>query len=278
MKIGVHPSNLHLTLARLMPEAFALPGVEFIPYPEGRDTAKFLDAGVFDFGGTGSTPPIIASAAGLEVVYIAASAPRPANGGIFVRAGSDIRSVADLRGRRITLVDGSFHTYLLARVLEDAGLLLPDVTRVEVPAADSLAALLDGRVDAWIAMAPRLESALERDDLRLILRCGETIPNRSLFWTLAGRGLDAAARTGIAAALAEVGRRVTADPRAAAEKLALAGDASTDAWERIIRSRDFTILHADAAILAEQQRESDTLLRHGYLDAAQIIEKTGDAA
>ena len=59
-----------------------------------------------------------------------------------------------------TLLDGSFHTYLLARVLETAGLSLRDVTRVELAPAASLHALEAGRVDAWVAMAPLLDGSL----------------------------------------------------------------------------------------------------------------------
>lgn len=268
MKIGVHPSNLHLRLAQAWPGAFEGLEPAFVPYPEGRDTAKLLAGGAIDFGGTGSTPPIAAEAAGLAVVYLAASVPRPANGGLFVRADSAVRSVGALRGKRITLVDGSFQTFLLARSLEAEGLRLGDVETVELAAASSLPALLDGSADGWIAMAPRLEQALDDPRLRLIARCGATIPNRSLFWTLAGRGMPENAHAAIATELARIGAEVSRDPRRAAELLARAGDADAAAWERVVRSRDFRVVPADDAILREQQDEADTLFRHGYFPRA----------
>lgn len=266
MRIGVHPNNLHLRLARLWPGAFAELDPIFVPYSEGRDTAALIDQGDIDFGGTGSTPPLEADAHGLGVEYIAASAPRPANGAIFVRAASDISSVADLVGRRISLIDGSFHTYLLARSLEGQGLVLSDVERVESGTRDSLAELLEGRVDAWVAMSPRLEKAIERDDLRLLLRCGAAIPNRSLFWTLRRTGLSSGELESIAAELNRIGREIAADPRTAAQLLAADDRTGTDVdvWERVVRSRDFAVGPIDAAVLAEQQEEADTLHRHGH--------------
>lgn len=267
MRIGVHSSNLHLMLARSWPGAFAAVKPEFVHYDDGRLTAGLLAAGEIDFGGTGSTPPISAEADGLDVVYIAASAPRPANGAIFAAAGSDVRTVADLAGRRVALVDGSFHNYLLARSLESAGLGLRDVETLDTDPAESVPALLDGRVDAWVAMAPRLEKALGRADLHLVARSGSIIPNRSLFWTLAARGLDAQARAYIAEELQRIGHAVSVEPRLAAQRLAATGaaDADVDAWEQVIRSRDFSVAPAGDAVLAEQQEEAETLRRHAYL-------------
>jgi sulfonate transport system substrate-binding protein len=273
MRIGVHPNNLHLRLASLWPDAFADLNPIFVSYGEGRDTASLLENGEIHFGGTGSTPPIEADARGLGVEYIAASAPRPANGAIFVRADSDIRSVADLAARKISLIDGSFHTYLLARSLEGEGLGLADVERLESGTRDSQAELLEGRVDAWVAMSPRLEKAIERPDLRLIVRCGAAIPNRSLFWALQRTGLSSSETAKIAAELDRIGREIAADPRAAARLLA-AGDRSgtdVDSWERAVRSRDFSVVPIDEAVIAEQQEEADTLFRHGHFDRAIAI-------
>lgn len=273
MRIGVHPNNLHLRLAGVWPGAFAGLDPIFVPYNEGRDTASLLERGAIHLGGTGSTPPIEADARGLGVEYVAASAPRPANGAIFVRADSDIGSVAALAGRRISLIDGSFHTYLLARSLEGEGLALGDVKRIESGPRDSLTELLEGRVDAWVAMSPRLEKAIGRADLRLLVRCGATIPNRSLFWSLARVGLSPAETVAIASELARIGGEISADLVRAARLLAENDRSGTDAeaWERVVRSRDFSVVPIDTAVLAEQQEEADTLFRHGHFGRAVAI-------
>lgn len=266
MRIGVHPNNLHLRLARLWPGGFQGFEPEFISYREGLDTASLLESGAIHFGGTGSTPPIEADARGLNVRYIAASAPRPANGAIFARADSEIRTVADLAGKRISLIDGSFHTYLLARSLEGEGLGLPDVTRVESSNYDSLKELLEGRVDAWVTMSPRLEKVVDRQDLRLIVRCGSTIPNRSLFWTLERHELPGESIRAIVGELGRIGREVSANIRLAAELLAAeeGSEGDTVSWERVLNTRDFAVIPANGTLVAEQQDEADTLYRHGH--------------
>jgi sulfonate transport system substrate-binding protein len=266
-RVGVHPNNLHLLLAQNWPGAFSALNAVFVPYPEGRDTGRLLGEGRFDLGGTGSTPPIIAQVSGLDVIYVAASAPRPANGAILVGKNSPIKAVADLAGRRIALLDGSFHTYLLARVLEAEGLALKDVTRVELAPIPSRAALLSGEVDAWIAMAPYLDPALASEAVRQLVPCGSTIPNRSLFWTLAQRKLSDDAIKFFTAELIRIGKEIASDHDRAARILSdlKIGGVDFSTWRKAIASRDWTVVPAGDDIIAEQQDEADTLFRHGEL-------------
>jgi ABC-type nitrate/sulfonate/bicarbonate transport system substrate-binding protein len=272
MRIGVHPNNLHLLLASRWPGGLG-EGFAFVPYDEGRDSARLLRAGAIDVCGTGSTPPIIAQAQGLSVRMLAASAMRPANGALVVAPDSAIATVGDLAGRRVALLDGSFHTYLLARALETAGLRLPDVERVELSPAASQTALADGTVDAWVAMAPLLGPALAAGSIRMLVANTGLIPNRSLFWTLAGASADAAAGQRFTEALVRFGRTVAAEPGIAAEILAAAraGDADLAGWRQAVAARDWTVAPITADILAEQQDEANTLHRHGDLRATVAI-------
>lgn len=264
LKIGVHPSNLHLTLAQHWPGAFSDVDVTFVTYPEGRDTGRQLADGRIDVGGTGSTPPIVAQVSGLDVLYVAASAPRPANGAILVTKNSPIRSVKDLAGKKIALLDGSFHTYLLARVLEVAGLSLKDVERVERAPVPSRDALIAGKVDAWIAMAPHLDQAIADGGARLLVPCGATIPNRSVFWTLGRRNLTPETIDAFVRELARIGDAIASEPVRAARILAdlKLGGVDVTAWRNALKGRDWSIVPAAAAIIAEQQDEADTLFRH----------------
>jgi sulfonate transport system substrate-binding protein len=266
-KVGVHPNNLHLFLAGRWDDAFGACDITFVSYPEGRDSARMLKDGLIDVCGTGSTPPIIAQANGLDVLYIAASAPRPANGGIVISPSSGIHGVEDLKGCRIALLDGSFHTYLLARVLETAGLRLPDVQRVELSPGASLRALGAGEVEAWVAMAPLLDQSLKAGKAKLLAACGDTIPNRSVFWTLRRRELPVDELDALVRSLIAFGEKISSQPGKAARLLADegAGQADLAAWKKAVETRDWHIVPASAAIIAEQQAEADTLFRHGDL-------------
>ena len=265
LRIGTHPNNLHLVLSGLWPSVFAGLVAEFVPYAEGRDSARLLREGCIDVCGTGSTPPILAQAAGMDVEYLAASARRPANGGLVVAPNSSVRSVAGLRGARVALLDGSFHTYLLAMELEAVGLHLRDVHRVELSPAASLRALAAGEVEVWVAMAPLLDQSLATGRARLLARCGDTIPNRSVFWTIRDLAVPPAVLDGFVTGLTRLGRAIRSDPMRAATHLAGAGAADVAAWHDVVAGRDWSVIPAGAEIAAEQQAEADALLRHDAL-------------
>ena len=267
LKMGVHNANLHLFLASRWPSLVNGIAVEFVHYDDGREGARFLNRGEIDICGTGSTPPIIAQANGYEVEYIAASARRPHNGALVTTPTSNITDVRKLQGTKIALVDGSFHTYLLARLLDEMGLSLRDVQRVKLSPSASLIHLRDGKVDAWIAMSPLLEKATSQKVVKVIAECGDKIPNRSVFWTIRNRKLSASQKEDVLSRLATLGREISADPERAARILTDARTEHVDlnTWSTAIAARDWSIHEADREIAAEQQEEADTLLRHGDL-------------
>lgn len=269
LHLGVHPNNLHLTLASRWDEPWTTLDVDWVQYPEGRDTGRLLAEGTIDLGGTGSTPPLRDQSLGLDVVYVAASGRRPANGALLVRPDREVRTIADLSGRRIALVDGSFHTAFLARLMEEAGLRLGDATLLDLSPAAGRTPLADGNVDAWIAMAPLLEAVADTGEAAVLATVGDTIPNRSVFWTLESRQLDPDMLATFVADLDALGAKVAADPDAAALRIAR-NEGEERALRRAIASRDWRVTPADATILGEQRAEAELLVRHGALVAMAV--------
>jgi sulfonate transport system substrate-binding protein len=271
LRVGVHPNNLHLQIAALAWLDAEDRGFSFVPYAEGRGTGQLIADGTIDIGGTGSTPPLLAQAKGVALAYVAASAPRSTNGAIVVGAGGDIQLVTGLAGKRIALLDGSFHTYFLAAALEAEGLSLRDLTRVELTPAASRAALLDGSVDAWIAMEPALSQIRNDPTYDVLSAIGKLIPNRSVFWaSRVALETNAGAVRHLLRDLSALGQDIARDPRLFADLLANAGigPGSVDTWRDALSRRDWSLHPADDTVLDEQQDEADTLFRHGDLSAA----------
>ncbi len=73
---------------------------------------------------------------------------------ILVPAGSPLRQVTDLRGKRVAVAKGSSAHYHLLAALRKNGLAFSDVQVSYLAPPDALAAFTAGRVDAWAVWEP----------------------------------------------------------------------------------------------------------------------------
>jgi len=80
--------------------------VSWLEFPAGPQLLEGLNAGAVDIGTAGETPPIFAQAAGVEFVYVGNEPPAPSSEAIVVPHDSPIKSVADLRGKKVALNKG----------------------------------------------------------------------------------------------------------------------------------------------------------------------------
>ncbi|MFD5320701.1 ABC transporter substrate-binding protein [Streptomyces sp. NPDC127098] len=270
--IGVHNSNPTLYyLSRLDHAAEELATVGetavFHPYANGVRTGPLLTDGVIDFGGTGSTPPITAQAAGHDIVYTAVSAPRPDHGALLVTEDSPARTVADLKGGIVHLAIGSWQTHLVAKALDDNGLSYATDIVAERGGEDSEQLLRSGAIAAWVAQGPQLAAARRAGGLRVLLPTGEVITDRSVFFT---RRALAEERPDVIAALLRALRRtdawVTAHPREAAAIAADHQGGEVRDWETALRALPWHIEDVSEEFLAEQQRAADIFARVGFIE------------
>jgi len=88
---------------------------QWVEFPAGPQLLEGLNVGAIDFGTTGEAPPIFALAAGAPLVYVGYQLPSPAGEAIVVPKNSPLRSVTDLRGKRVALNKGSNVHYLLVK-------------------------------------------------------------------------------------------------------------------------------------------------------------------
>lgn len=153
--------------------------VTWSEFAAGPPLLEALNAGSIDFGYTGDAPPIFAQSAGAELVYVAATPPSGAGEAIIVRDASPIRSLADLRGRRVGFTRGSSAHNLTVAALEKAGLAYGDITPVLLSPADAAAAFGRGDIDAWTIWDPFLALAQARETVRVLATAPEIAPTNS---------------------------------------------------------------------------------------------------
>ncbi|NML17629.1 sulfonate ABC transporter substrate-binding protein [Azohydromonas caseinilytica] len=134
-------------------------GVQWVEFPAGPQLLEGLNVGSVDVGYVGEAPPIFAQAAGANFIYIGNDPASPTAEALVVPKDSPIKSVAELRGRRVALNKGSNVHYLLVKVLEKHGLKYSDIQPVFLAPADARAAFERGAVDAWVIWDPFLAAA-----------------------------------------------------------------------------------------------------------------------
>jgi sulfonate transport system substrate-binding protein len=142
--------------------------VKWTEFPAGPVLLEGLNVGSIDFGTVGEAPPIFAQAAGANLVYVGNEPPSPASEAIVVPKGSAIRSLAELKGKKIALNKGSNVHYLLVKALEKAGIDYKDVHTIFLPPADARASFERGAVDAWVIWDPFLAAAEKQLGARVL--------------------------------------------------------------------------------------------------------------
>ncbi|MFI9326833.1 ABC transporter substrate-binding protein [Kitasatospora sp. NPDC052868] len=277
--LGVHASNPSLYyLSRLtyLDEELAPLGETgaFHHYTDGTRTGELLADGTIDFGGTGSTPPVTAQAAGHDLVYAAVSAPRPDHGALLVRADGPVHGVADLKGGTVVLGIGSWQTHLLAKALHAEGLsYAEDITPVR-PAAgtDPAQRLRDGEIAGWIAQGAELAAARRTGGFRELIRTGDVITDRSVFFTRRGFATDRPeAVAAIGAALRRADAWVAANLAEAAAIAAADLGGSAEDWRSALAGLPWRLEPATAAFVAEQQEAADIFHGVGFIDRALTV-------
>ncbi|MCJ2079658.1 aliphatic sulfonate ABC transporter substrate-binding protein [Methylobacterium sp. E-016] len=233
--------------------------VSWHEFTSGLPIMEALNAGQIDVSAdVADTVPIFAQAAGAKIIYIAQEAPSPEAQAILVPADSTLKSVADLKGRKVAVTKGAGSHYLLLAALTEAGLSFKAITPAYLTPADGRAALVSGGVDAWVAWDPFLSAAGQQSGAR-VLRDGTGLSLYKRYY-LASDDYVAKHADVLAvlfAKLSETGAWVKAEPEAAAARLSPLWKIEADVIVRANARRSYRVEAVTRAGLREQQTIAD---------------------
>ncbi len=134
---------------RFMPSNLRLEITTFDSPTDGKNAVVTRSV---DFGGFGIAAAILGAAAGEPVVVAGAFCNRGM--GVVSRAGSDIRNIAGLRGKRVAIWPGSTQEVFILERLRQSGMTIRDITSVRVPFGEMHAMLSRGDIDAYVGAEP----------------------------------------------------------------------------------------------------------------------------
>ncbi len=240
---------------RLQPEGVS---VQWIEFPAGPQLLEAMNVGSIDFGHTGETPPIFAQAAGAALTYIAGIAPSPASQAILVPQNSQVKTLADLKGKKIAVQKASSAHYLLVQLLEKAGLQYTDIQPVFLPPADARAALVKGSIDAWAIWDPFFAAAEKSVNAR-VLATGEGL-NKQGGYYLASRNFATNNKLTIKAILEEIKALEdwsNQNRDAVAETLSPVLGIDLDTMKKATQRKQFGVVPIDNSLIQVQQQVAD---------------------
>lgn len=240
--------------------------VKWVEFPAGPQLLEGLNVGAVDVGFVGEAPPIFAQAAGAQFVYIGYDPAAPEAEAIVVPKDSPIRSVADLKGKKVALNKGSNVHYLIVKALEKQGLKFNDVQAVYLPPADARAAFERGAVDAWVIWDPFL-AAVEKQSGARVLADGRGIVNNYAYY-LAERGYAEKQPQVIKALFEDTQAQAAtlkANVKAAAAVIAPLQGLEPEVVERSLTRYQFGVKPLTPAVAAEQQKIADTFHSLGLI-------------
>lgn len=149
-------------------EKFAPPGykIEVVPFESPTDGKNAVLTGTVDTCIHGIAAFLLGAAAGEPIVIVAAATNRGM--GIVADAKSDIKTIRDLRGKRVAIFPGSTQEVVILERLKAEGMSIKDIQPIRLSFSDMPAALARGDIDAYVGAEPGPGISLANGSGRLV--------------------------------------------------------------------------------------------------------------
>jgi sulfonate transport system substrate-binding protein len=234
--------------------------VSWHEFPNGQPLLEALNVGNIDLSAdVADTVPVFAQAAGADLAYFAQEAPSPSAQAIIVRNDSQIKTLADLKGKKIAVTKAAGVHYLLIAALQQAGLKFSDIETAYLTPADGRAAFENNRVDAWVTWEPFLSGAEQQLPTR-ILADGKGLASYQRYYLTSATFAESHPQVlqTVFTELVKTGDWLRANPRQAAEILSpLWGNLDPAIVEQANAKRSYQVRLVQPNSLSEQQKIAD---------------------
>jgi sulfonate transport system substrate-binding protein len=249
-------------------DAFKPLGIEikWVDFQFGPPLLEAINVGAVDFGFVGDSPPIFAQAGGARIRYVAAVKSDGNTQAIIVPKDSPIKTLADLKGKRVAFGKGSSAHNLLVVALEKAGLAWGDITPAPLAPADATAAFLKGAVDAWSIWDPYLALAELKENARVIA-FDKDVHKPNAFY-IAGSDFVDKHPTLVAklnSVFASEGKWADGHHEEVAKAQSEATGVDIEAVKRFVARSNYRVVPLDDEVIKSQQAIADRFTRLGLI-------------
>jgi aliphatic sulfonates family ABC transporter substrate-binding protein len=136
--------------------------VELVTFSYGPPIIEAFTSKDVDFGLLGDLPVYAGIANGVDATIVATYSTSEIHIGLAVRDASNIKKLADLKGKKVSVPFGSNSQPLLYLYLQKAGLSDDQVEIINLSFTDSVTAIVAGQIDATVISESNLSRALAR--------------------------------------------------------------------------------------------------------------------
>lgn len=273
VRIGFQKSSTLITVLKKqgrLDERLSKMGVkvEWAEFMSGPPLLEALNVGSIDVtADVADTVPVFAQAAGTQLVYFAMETASPTAQAIIIPEKSEIKTVAELKGKKIAVTKGTGGHYLLLATLASNGLAFKDITPAYLSPADGRAAFERGSVDAWVTWDPFFAAGEQQAGARLLADGSNGIAPYQRYYLASTK--FAAAKPDLLRViyeeLAETGKWVKAHPQEAVALLEPVWGLKPAVIEKANSRRSYDVQPVAPDSMKTQQAIADAFLKEGIL-------------
>ena len=242
--------------------------VEWAEFPTTAPALEALAAGAIDLRGSAAAPLIFALAGGAPIKAVAAyrlQGPRESVA-VLVLPQSSIRTVDDLRGKRVGTNKGSVGHHLVLAALQRANIPFDQVAIQFLLPSEAKAALEGGSVDAWSTWDPYVSIGEVQDHLRPVVDgTGLPITDGVLVTNTESIAVKRALLADILARWARAQRWAREHQQDYAKLYASLTGLTLETASQIIRHMNYDVVPIDQATIRDHQDVADLYLKAGVI-------------
>ena len=163
------PTSLVVKEQKLLEKALPKTEIKWVFSQGSNRSLEYLNSGSVDFASTAGLAAVLsrANSSPINTVYIQS---QPEWTALVVAKNSQIKSLKDLKGKKIAATKGTDPFLFTLQALDTVGLNKRDVQLVHLQHPDGKTALERGQVDAWAGLDPLMASAQVQSGAKLLYR------------------------------------------------------------------------------------------------------------
>jgi sulfonate transport system substrate-binding protein len=251
--------------------------IEWSEFPAAAPILEALNAGALDFGYTGDLAFLTVYATGAPLRAVGGTRSDARTQAILVRKDSPIKSITDLKGKRLAGTRGGWGQFLIDATLEKAGNGINDATFAPLGPVDAKIALVAGSIDGWAVWEPYISYATLKDNARVVAD-GEGLTPTITFYVASDQAI-ATKRAAVQDLVQRLNKarlwsldHIGEYAKATAELTKLPEDVLFSAYT----AQHTGPVVIDTSVVSEIQQASDRAIRYGILGKAIDVNQAVD--